>query len=732
MGDVRDASHISFWTSMLGRFQRGAASHGLLRRAFATNSLMQAVHERKLPPFRSLAVAEMAPALREAIKTFETDVSAIEATLRAKTTPIEWETIMDPLEIQGDALQRIWGIVGHLMSVQNSPALREVHAAMQIEVVTIFTRFSQSPEIFAAYKELRSSASWATFSDAQQRIIDSSIRGATLSGVGLEGEEKERFNQLQLRSAELKTKFSNNVLDATKAYSLIITNKAELDGVPASLLPLLAQNAAADGHDGATAEDGPWKLSLDMPVLLPMLKYCTNRSLRETLYRANATKASIAPHDNTQIINETLRLRQERAKLLGFASYAELSLATKMAPSVDDVNRMHNELRAKCRPIAVAELNQLAAYAAQHGQTTPLALWDVAYWTEKMRADLYTLDDEIIKPYFPLPKVLEGLFDLTSRLFGVTIEAADASVETWHDDVQFFNVRRADGAKEILASFFLDPYARPAEKNGGAWMNTCVGRSKLLGVNGAVRIPVAYLICNQSPPVGDKPSLMNFREVETLFHEFGHGLQHMLTTVDYEGAAGINGVEWDAVELPSQFMENFCYHRGTINAISGHYETDEPLPAELFEKICDARKYMAASGMLRQLNFGALDMHLHGKFDPSGDETIFDVQHKIANDFAVMKPLPEDRFLCSFSHIFAGGYAAGYYSYKWAEVLSCDAFSKFEEAGLDDEAALAKTGREFRDTVLALGGSRHPLQVFEAFRGRPQSTDALLKHYGLQ
>ncbi|KDO30882.1 hypothetical protein SPRG_04784 [Saprolegnia parasitica CBS 223.65] len=717
---------------MLGRFQRGAASHGLLRRAFATNSLTQAVRERKLPPFRSLAVAEMAPALREAIKAFEADVSTIEATLRAKTQPVEWQTIMDPLEIQGDALQRLWGIVGHLMSVQNSPALREVHAAMQTEVVTIFTRFSQSPEIFAAYKELRSSASWATFSEAQQRIIDSSIRGATLSGVGLEGEEKDRFNQLQLRSAELKTKFSNNVLDATKAFSLIVTNKDELDGVPASLLPLLAQNAAADGHDGATAENGPWKLSLDMPVLLPMLKYCTNRTLRETLYRANATKASVVPHDNTEIINETLRLRQERAKLLGFSSYAELSLATKMAPSVDDVNRMHNELRAKCHPIAVAELDQLAAYATTHGQTTPLALWDVAYWTEKMRADLYTLDDEIIKPYFPLPKVLEGLFDLTARLFGVTIEAADASVETWHDDVRFFNVRRADGEKEIVASFFLDPYARPAEKNGGAWMNTCVGRSKLLGVNGAIRIPVAYLICNQSPPVGDKPSLMNFREVETLFHEFGHGLQHMLTTVDYEGAAGINGVEWDAVELPSQFMENFCYHRGTINDISGHYETNEPLPAELFEKICDARKYMAASGMLRQLNFGALDMHLHHTFDPSGNETIFDVQRKIANDFAVMKPLPEDRFLCSFSHIFAGGYAAGYYSYKWAEVLSCDAFSKFEEAGLNDEAALAKTGREFRDTVLALGGSRHPLQVFEAFRGRPQSTDALLKHYGLQ
>ncbi|OQR88194.1 oligopeptidase A [Achlya hypogyna] len=699
----------------------------------ATNSLVQAVRDRKLPPFQQLQVTEMAPALRDAIQAFDKDIGLIETELRSKTRSVNWQSIMDPLEVQGDALQRLWGIVGHLMSVKNSPALREVHAELQTEVVTIFTRFSQSPEIFAAYKELRESSSWASFSEAQQRIIESSIRGATLSGVGLTGDAKKRFNELQLRSAELKTKFSNNVLDATKAFSLIVTDKAEVDGLPASLLQMLAQNAAADGHETATAEVGPWKISLDMPVYLPVLKYCTNRALRETVYRANATKASSAPHDNTEIVNETLRLRKERAQLLGFRTYAELSLASKMAPSVEAVDRMHRELRAKCHPIAVTELAELAAYAAKHGQSEPLAQWDVAYWTEKMRADLYSLDDETIKPYFPLPKVLGGLFDLTSRLFGVTIEAADDAAEAWHPDVRFFNVRRADGAKEIIASFYLDPYARPSEKNGGAWMNTCVGRSKLLGVDGAVRIPVAYLICNQSPPVGDKPSLMTFREVETLFHEFGHGLQHMLTTVDFDGAAGINGVEWDAVELPSQFMENFCYHRGTINSISGHYETGEPLPAELFEKICDARKYMAASGMLRQLNFGALDMYLHDKYDPTtSTDTIFDVQHTLAKEFAVMPPLPEDRFLCSFSHIFAGGYAAGYYSYKWAEVLSCDAFGKFEEAGLDDEAALAKTGREFRDTVLALGGSRHPLQVFEQFRGRPQSTDALLKQYGLQ
>ncbi|OQR92694.1 oligopeptidase A [Thraustotheca clavata] len=699
----------------------------------ASNSLVQAVQKRSLPMFQKLRVEEVAPALRDAISTLDKDIGSIEGDLKAKTQDLRWENVMNPLEIKSDPLQRLWGVVGHLLSVKNSSELREIHSELQSDVVKIFTKFAQSPEIFQAYKELKNSAEWNNYNDAQKRILEAAIRGATLSGVGLTGAEKERFNELQLRSAELKTKFSNNVLDATKSYSLIVTDKDEMNGIPHSVLQLLAQNAAADGHENATAEEGPWKLSLDMPVLLPVLKYSTNRALREKLYRANATKASTEPYNNVDIINETLKLRKERAQLLGFNTYAELSLASKMAPSVAEVDKMHSELREKCHPIAVAELEQLKNYAVKNGQTEPLAQWDVAFWTEKMRAELYDLDDEIIKPYFPLPKVLDGLFDLTSRLFGVTIEAADNQAEKWHDDVRFFNIRKTGSDNSIIAQFFLDPYARPAEKNGGAWMNTCVGRSKLLGVNGAVRIPVAYLICNQSPPVGDKPSLMTFREVETLFHEFGHGLQHMLTTVEYDAAAGINGVEWDAVELPSQFMENFCYHRGTINSISGHYETNEPLPEKLFEKICDARKYMAASGMLRQLNFGALDMYLHDKYDPTtSKESIFEIQHKIAHRYAVMQPLPEDRFLCSFSHIFAGGYAAGYYSYKWAEVLSCDAFGKFEEAGLDDNESLAKTGREFRDTVLALGGSRHPLQVFEQFRGRKQSIDALLKQYGLQ
>ncbi|KAF0697957.1 Aste57867_11387 [Aphanomyces stellatus] len=696
----------------------------------STNSLLQCVAERTLPPFQKLQVEEMAPAVRHAIAQLDRDLSTFEESLRTPGRKLTWESVMDTLEVRADPLERLWGIVGHLMSVKNSPELRQVHADLQAEVVTIFTRFAQSEDIYHAYKELRASECWPSFDSAQKRIIEASIRSATLSGVGLSGKNKERFNAMQLRSAELKTKFSNNVLDATKAFAQIVTDKRTLDGLPDSVLQLLAQNAAADGHADATADAGPWKLTLDMPCYLPLMKYATNRTLRETLYRASVTRAGDAPFDNVDVIRETLALRQERAALLGFGSYAELSLATKMAPSVDAVEAMTNELRAKCFDLAKDEVRVLGEYAAAHGQTEPLAHWDVAFWAEKRRVDLFALDDELVKPYFPLPKVLDGLFGLASRLFGVTIEPAsgDDNAETWHPDVQFFHIKERGS---VIASFFLDPYARPQEKNGGAWMNTCVNRSKLLGCDGSSgRLPVAYLICNQSPPMGKTPSLMTFREVETLFHEFGHGLQHMLTTVDYGSAAGINGVEWDAVELPSQFMENFCYHKETLVSISGHYETNAPLPHDVYEKIKAARTYMAASGMLRQLNFGALDMYLHHRYDPT-TESIFDVQQRLAERFSIMPPLPEDRFLCSFSHIFAGGYAAGYYSYKWAEVLSCDAFGKFEEVGLDNDAALQATGRLFRDTVLALGGSQHPLQVFESFRGRPQRIDALLQQYGL-
>jgi oligopeptidase A len=356
--------------------------------------------------------------------------------------------------------------------------------------------------------------------------------------------------------------------------------------------------------------------------------------------------------------------------------------------------------------------------------------WDIAFWSERLREHRYAISDEELRPYFPLPQVLDGLFALVQRLFGVTIRPADGSVPVWHPDVRFFRIYNAND--EEMAAFYLDAYSRPAEKRGGAWMDGCVGRSRLLATPGTpMRLPVAYLICNQTPPVAGKPSLMSFTEVKTLFHEFGHGLHHMLTQVDYGMAAGIRNVEWDAVELPSQFMENWCYHRDTLMGMSGHVDTGEPLPEALYQKLLAARNYRSGSAMLRQLYFGFMDMELHARFDPSGDETVFDVQRRIAAKTTPLMPLPEDRFLCSFGHIFAGGYAAGYYSYKWAEVLSADAFAAFEESGLDDERALVTTGQRYRDTVLALGGSQHPMEVFKAFRGREPSTEALLRHAGL-
>lgn len=414
--------------------------------------------------------------------------------------------------------------------------------------------------------------------------------------------------------------------------------------------------------ENATAAKGPWRVTLDPPSYTQFMKNASNRSSRETLQRAYASRASQSPYDNQNIINDLLTIRDRMAKLLGYSTYAELSIAKKMAPSVEQVEKMHQDLRERCLPVARKEFQELKEFARKRGQQEPMASWDVAYWTEQHKSALYQFNDEEIKPYFPLENVLKGFFELTSNLYGVSIKAADGESETWHDDVRFFHVYDKSTDSHI-ASFFLDPYSRPAEKNGGAWMNVCVNRSKLLSEisngNGA-HVPVAYLICNQSPPINNQPSLMTFREVETLFHEFGHGLQHMLTTVDYSSIAGINGIEWDAVELPSQMMENFCYDHDTLASVSGHYETGKPLPANLFEKICAARYHMAATMMLVQLSYGALDVYLH-HHKTEGIQEIFEAQHRIFKEFCVTPLLENNRFLCSFSHIFAGGYAAGYY-----------------------------------------------------------------------
>jgi oligopeptidase A len=634
--------------------------------------------------------------------------------------------VVEPLERIGDRLATRWSVVGHFLGVKNTPPLRTAHEAVQPEVVLFALRLAQSRPIYEALVALSKGAEFARLEPAQRRIVTLLIRDARLAGVGLEGAALERYRAIATELAEHQTAFSNHVLDATKAYSLVLRERAEVEGLPESALDVAAQSARAAGEANATAEHGPWRLTLDLPVLVPALQHLKRRDLRERLYRANVARASSGTSDNTGLIDAILRLRREESKLLGFETYAQQSLASKMAPDVAAVRRLMEDLRRVSFEAAQREMAELRAFARARGETHELMHWDVAYWAERQREARYAYSEEELRPYFPLPAVLGGLFALAERLFGVTIRAADGEAPIWHPDVRFFRVSDESGAP--LAAFYLDPYSRPAEKRGGAWMDECVGRTRLFG---GTRLPVAHLVCNQTPPVGDKPSLMSFDEVQTLFHEFGHGLQHMLTRVDYGLASGIRNVEWDAVELPSQFMENWCYHRETLLGFARHFETGAPLPDELFAKLGAARTYRAGSDMLRQLFFSLLDLELHDGYEPGGRVTPFDVQQQVAQRATVLAPLPEDRFLCSFGHIFAGGYAAGYYSYKWAEVLSADAFAAFEEAGLENAAALRVTGRRYRDTVLGLGGSAPAMEVFKSFRGREPKTDALLRHYGL-
>jgi oligopeptidase A len=675
-----------------------------------------------LPPFDGIETAHIVPGITTLLENLRADLQGLEASV----VPT-WDGLVEPLTRLEERLGWSWGIIGHLMGVKNSPELRAAYEAVQPGLVQFSTQSGQSKPLYDAFKQLRASAAWESFDPAQQRIVEASLREAELSGVGLEGAEKDRFNAIQQTLAELTTKFANHVLDATKAFRLVLTTAEEVDGLPPSLLAQAAQSARDAGSEEATPEAGPWHITLDFPSYGPFMQHSRRRDLREKIYRAFVTRASEGDLDNRPLMEQILALRHEMANLLGYRTYAELSLARKMAPSVDAIDQLMEELRRASYDTAVKELADLKAFAAAKGaaEANDLTHWDTAFWAERIREEKYGLNDEELRPYFPLPQVLDGLFALAHRIFDITIAPADGEAPLWHPDVRYFQV--LNGSGDPIAHFYLDPYSRPAEKRGGAWMDTCINRGK---VKGQVRLPVAYLVCNQAPPVDGKPSLMTFRDVETLFHEFGHGLQHMLTQVDHTGAAGINNVEWDAVELPSQFMENWCYHRDTLLTLARHYETGAPLPEDLYQKIVAARTFMTGSAILRQVRFGWTDLELHHRYQPGG-ETIAEVNHRIAAQCSVLKPLSEDAFLCAFTHIFAGGYAAGYYSYFWAEVLSADAFAAFEEVGLDNETAIAATGHRFRDTVLALGGSRHPMEVFKAFRGREPSTQALLRHRGL-
>ncbi|KAI8534560.1 hypothetical protein RHMOL_Rhmol10G0099400 [Rhododendron molle] len=464
---------------------------------------------------------------------------------------------------------------------------------------------------------------------------------------------------------------------------------------------------------------------------MAVMQHAQNRTLREELYRAYLTRASSGDLDNTAIIDQILKLRLEKANLLGYKNYAEVSMATKMA-TVEKAEELLEKLRSASWNAAVQDMEDLKQFCQTQGapEANNLSHWDISFWSERLRESKYEINEEELRPYFSLPKVMDGLFNLAKMLFGIDIEPADGLAPVWNKDVRFFCVKDSTG--NPIAYFYFDPYSRPSEKRGGAWMDEVVARSRVLSRDdGSPRLPVAHMVCNQMPPVGDKPSLMTFHEVETVFHEFGHALQQMLTKQDEGLVAGIRGIEWDAVELPSQFMENWCYHRDTLMGIAKHYETGESLPEEIYNKLLAARTYRAGSQSLRQLRFSFLDLELHTKYVPGGSESIYDVDQRVSKGTQVIPPLPEDRFLCSFSHIFAGGYAAGYYSYKWAEVLSADAFSAFEDAGLNDEKAVKETGKRFRETVLALGGGKAPMEVFVEFQGREPSPEALLRHNGL-
>jgi len=683
-------------------------------------------HVPYLPAFDRMQPGHAEPALRALLAEATTAVDQLERDMQPT-----WDGLMDPLLRACEPLFDSWGLVNHLMAVMNSEGWRRAHDALQPEIVTFGLRVSQSPVFYRGYLALRETdRTTGLLSNPRRRILTNTIRGAEQSGVGLTGAPRERFNAIQQELAKLATSFSNHVLDAVNTYTLWLRNPHDTEGLPASLLASAALAARTAGEPQATAAAGPWRITLDAAVAVPFLMHCRNRSLREELFRAQATKASSGALDNSSHIESILALRREMAGLLGFATYADLSLSRKMAPSVAAVDQFSAELVAAASEPARRELADLQAFARSQGfAEEALAPWDMAFWAERQRETRFAYSEDELRAYFQFPRVLQGMFALVERLFGIRVEAADGEAPRWHPDVRFFRVYESATALPI-ACFYLDPYTRPATKRGGAWMDSFRTRDRR--PDGTLQLPMAVLVCNQTVPGENHPSLMRFDEVTTVFHEFGHALQHMLTTVEDPEASGIHNIEWDAVEIASQFMENWCYERATIKGLSCHVETGAPLPDDLFEKINAAKNYRAASALLRQFFFGITDMDLHARYPRPEWPDANAVKCAAAQRLLPMPLLPEDRFLCGFSHLFAGGYAAGYYGYKWSEVLSADAFAAFEEAGLHDEAAIRTTGRRYRDTFLACGGGTHPMEVFQSFRGRPPSVDALLRHAGLK
>ncbi len=682
-----------------------------------------------LPRFADFAPTLVTPAVDALLSQARETVQLVSGA----QTAVSWEAFVEPLEDTTERLARAWGMVGHLNGVADTPELRAVYNENLPKITQFWTELGQNRALYDKYRALQSSPQFAGLSPARKRVVELALQSFRLGGVELESPQRERFMALSERQAALGQKFSENVLDATDAWELLVDDEARLDGLPEDARHAARENAEAAGKPG-------WRFTLHMPSYLPVMQYASDRALRETAYRAYVTRASamaaapaeperVAALDNAPIIDELLALRAEEARLLGYASFAEVSLVPKMAQSPGQVIEFLRDLAHRARPFAERDLAELRAFARDELGLDELQPWDIAFASERLKEKRYAFSEQEVKQYFPLPRVLSGLFGLVERLFEVRI--VEDTTQTWHPDVRFHRIERrspdADGHHALVGQFYLDLYARPG-KRPGAWMDDARARRRLPTT---LQTPAAYLSCNFQPPVGGKPATLTHDDVITLFHEFGHGLHHMLTRVDDLAVSGISGVEWDAVELPSQFMENFCWEWDNVSAMSAHVDTGAPLPRPLFDRMLAAKNYQSGLQTLRQIEFALFDMRLHAEWREG--LRVQDLLDEVRAEVALLIPPAFNRFQNGFSHIFAGGYAAGYYSYKWAEVLSADAYAAFEEAAdaPDPAQALAQTGRRFLDEILAMGGSRPAIESFRAFRGREPQIDALLRHSGM-
>ncbi len=667
-----------------------------------------------LPPFSEIRPEHVEPAIDRILND---NRAALEQLLSANDR-YTWDNLVAPLEEMLERLSRAWSPVSHMNAVVNSDELRAAYNACLPKLSDFYTELGQHQGLYEAYRQIAESEQYQRLDRAQKKIIDNELRDFRLSGIELDESGRKRFKTIMQELSQLGSRFGENVLDATQGWTRLVTDEAELSGLPESAKALAQQSADREDRSG-------WLFSLEFPSYYPVLSYADNRDLRCEMYTAYVTRASdegpnAGQWDNGPVMEQILALRHEEAQLLGYANYAELSLATKMAADTAQVVSFLEELAQRSLRVARDELEEVRAFAKQRDGLDDLEAWDVAYYSEKLREQRYSVSQEELKPYFPAHAVVEGMFGVVQRLYGLEIRAHD-DAPVWHEDVHFFDI--LDSAGELRGQFYLDLYARP-QKRGGAWMDECRTRRR---TRDGVQTPVAYLTCNFTPPIGDNPALLTHDEVQTLFHEFGHGLHHMLTRIDYAGVAGISGVAWDAVELPSQFMENWCWEREALDLFARHYQTGEPLPESLYERMTAARNFQSAMQMVRQLEFSLFDFRLHLEYDPARGARVYELLDEVRQQVAVMRPPSFNRFPHSFSHIFAGGYAAGYYSYKWAEVLSADAFSAFEEAGIFDRT----TGQRFLQSILEQGGSREPMELFVEFRGREPTIDALLRHSGL-